>query len=347
MVDRSKMPDRSDTPFEKWALTEGIPIVRGYYVANAYEVPLKPWKRKGGLGALIVLEGGEGFSSAYICEIPPGESLKPQRHLFEEKIFILQGKGESRIWYESEKAQTFSWQENALFSPPLNVWHQHINTGKQPVKYVAVTDAPLVFNTYGNEDFIFGDNFMFKDRYNGQADYFDGKGRMLNKTTWAGGFIPDARKPFLDETTEYGQGFKVLSVELSENKMGSHLAQIEVGVYKKPHRHAAGAHLIITEGTGYALMWYDWDKKVKADFQRGTIYCPPEQWWHTHCNTGSQPVKQIALRCGIPGIGKIYQQRLGIKKGGDMLEREDEPPQVRKLFEDELAKKGLKSTITW
>lgn len=83
--------NRSDCPYEKWAEEEGIPIVRGYYVSNAYEIPLEPWKRTGGLGALIILEGGEGFSSAHVCEIPPGRSLKPQKHLYEEKVYILQG----------------------------------------------------------------------------------------------------------------------------------------------------------------------------------------------------------------------------------------------------------------
>ncbi len=339
------MTDRSDTPFEKWAQAEGVPIVRGYHLPNAYEIALKPWERTGGLAAFIVLEGGEGFSGAYVSEIPAGVSLKPERHLFEEKIYILQGKGKTKFWNEHGLAQTVAWQEYGLFSPPLNVWHQHSNTGNQPARYVAVTNAPLIFNIYRNPDFIFGTDFIFRDRYDNEPNYFDGKGKFIDNPrwpswpTWAGGYILDVRQPYLTSSAEYGKGYGVLEVALSGNGMGSHLAQIEVGTYKKVHRHAGGAHLIIAEGTGYALMWQDWDRRVRVGFQKGTVYSPPEGWWHTHFNTGSQVVKQVALRCGIPGIGKTYRSSLGIKKGGDMLDHEDEDPAIRSLFEQELRKK--------
>jgi len=330
--------NRSDCPYEKWAETEGIPIVRGYS-ANAYEITLEPWKRTGGLGALIILEGGEGFSSAHVGEIPPGKSLKPQKHLYEERVYILQGKGQTTVWNDGGgPTQTFSWQENSLFSPPLNTWYQHANTGDQPAKYMAVTNAPLIFDIYRNPDFIFNTNFAFKDRYNYEPDYFDGKGRMVDDVTWEGGFIPDVRSPHLSSNTHYGKGFGIVEVVMSANSMEAHLAQVEAGNYKKPHRHAGGAHILISEGTGFAVMW-EGDKKVKADFKKGSIYSPPEGWFHTHCNTGTQPVRQVALRSGIPGIGKIYKQRVPIKQGGDLLEREDEPPWLRELVEEELKKK--------
>lgn len=338
------------TPYEEWAAQEGIPIVRGYFVQDMYKVPLEPWKRKGGKGALINLEGGEGFSSAYICEIPPRTSLKPQRHLFEERIYILQGNGETKVWNEGGKAQTFAWHEYSLFAPPLNVWHQHTNTGDEPAKYLAVTNAPLIFNIYRNPDFVHNTNFVFKDRYNSEPDYFDGIGKTseymgVERANWRGGFILDVREMHPPTTLEYGKGFGSYQVQLSGNSMGSHLARVDVGSYKKPHRHAAGAHLIILQGTGFGMMWKEWENRVKADFQKGTIYSPGEGWWHTHANTGTEEVRQIALRCGIEGIGRLYQQRLGIKKGGDMMEREDEPPELRKLFEEELAKKGLKPRL--
>ncbi|MBI4334010.1 MAG: cupin domain-containing protein [Chloroflexi bacterium] len=336
------MADRLDSPFELWAQAEGVPIIRGHFVTNAYEVPLKPWMRNGGLAAFVILEGGEGFGSACICEIPPGRSLNPEKHLFEERIYILQGQGETRFWSRVGAPQTVAWQEHALFSPPLNIWHQHTNTGDQPAKYLAVTNAPLIFNIYRNPDFIFSTDFDFEDRYRGGPDYFGGAGKMVDSLTWAGGFVPDVRKPFLLSTAEYGSGYEVLQLALSGNTTRAHLAQVEVGTYKKPHRHHAGAHLIIVEGTGYALMWQDWDKRIKADFQKGTIYCPPEGWWHTHCNTGTQVVKQVALKSAIRGTGKIYRSTLGVTKGGDMLDRDEEDPAVRRLFEEELARKGLK-----
>ncbi len=232
-----------------------------------------------------------------------------------------------------------------MFSPPLNAWHQHTNTGNQPAKYVAVTDAPLIFNIYHNDKFVFNTNFTFEDRYNAEADYFSKVGKREapgKRPVWTGAYMRDVREPYPPTIAEFGEGFGTLPFQLSGNSMAGHLGRIDLGVYKKPHRHHAGAHLIIVQGAGYALMWKEWGDRVKVGFRKGSIYSPPEGWWHTHCGTGTQLIKQIALRCSIPGIGKIYKQRVGIKQGGDMLDREDEDPRIKQLFEEELKKKRLK-----
>ncbi len=333
------------TPFEKWVQSEDIPVVRGYYVPDVYKVELAPWKRQGGRGAFLILEGGQGFSCSYVAEIPPGGSLKPEKHLFEETIYVLQGQGETRFWNEGGPVRTIAWHEHSLFSPPLNVWHEHINSGNQPAKYVAVTDAPLVFAVYRSPDFVFNTNYNFKDRYDSEPDYFDGVGKMIDGSTWKGGFLPDVRRREMPETEWYGKGLKVLQLRLSGNTMDGHLAQVQVGTYKKPHRHVAAAHLIIVEGTGYGLMWEKWDQRVRADFKKGTIYVPPEGWWHSHFNTGTNVVQQIALRRGYLEVGKQYQARVDLKDGGDLMRRDDEDPVINNLFEEELRKKGLKSAM--
>lgn len=341
------MAERADSFYEKWAQQEGIPIVRGYAVPDMYKVPLEPWARKGGRGALIILEGSEGWSSAYLCEIAPGASLKPQRHLFEEEVYILQGQGETRVWNKGGPEQTFAWHEHSLFAIPLNAWHQHRNTGDKPAKYVAVTDAPLFFNAFRNPEFIFNADFAFRERYNGEKDYFDGIGRILPDDMWQGGFIPDARELKLP-TRGFGPGFGRRRVWLSGNTCGSHLAQIEVGAYKTAHRHAGGAHIIIAQGTGYANMWKEGGEVVRVDFQKGSLYSPPEAWFHHHFNTGTEVVRQIAFTLSLRGLGmagKIYHTKVEVKQGGDLLKFEDEYPKIRKAFEEELRGKGLKSTM--
>ena len=75
--------------YEKWLKQEGLPVYRGFHIQDLRTVPLKPWQRKGGLAAIIKLDGSEEADDGYVCEIPPGARLKPQRHLYEEMIFIL------------------------------------------------------------------------------------------------------------------------------------------------------------------------------------------------------------------------------------------------------------------
>lgn len=343
------MLERKKTYFDRWAEQEGIPVIRGYYVEDLYRVPLERWERKGGLGALILLEGGEGWTNAYVCEIPPQTSLKPQRHLFEEQIFILKGQGETRVWVEGYPEQKFVWQENSLFSVPLNAWHEHRNRGDHPVRYVAITDALMTFNLYQNRDFIFGCDFVFKDRYAGEKDYFDGVGRVVGKDSlgteqWEGGFIRNVKEIALGKSAYFGKGFDRLPLYLSRNSWGAHLGGVKVGSYKKAHRHQGGAHIIIVEGTGYAYVWPERGQKKRIDFQRGTLYSPPENWWHTHFNTGTEEVLQIAFR-NLVGVGKSWGHGVSFKKGGDLLEFEDEDPEIRRDFVEELRKKGITCTM--
>ena len=66
-----------------------------------------------------------------------------------------------------------------LFAIPLNTWHQHFNgSGREPARYVAVTNAPPVINLYEDIDFVFNTTHDFKDRFNGEPDYFSAKGEQ-------------------------------------------------------------------------------------------------------------------------------------------------------------------------
>ena len=113
--------------YEKWVESEGISIIKTFFVEDIRTVKLEPWTRKGGTGAFLQMEGAGQVNNCYICEIPPGKSLKPQRQLFEESIYVVSGQGAATVWNVENKKQTFEWQTGSLFSPPLNTWHQLFN----------------------------------------------------------------------------------------------------------------------------------------------------------------------------------------------------------------------------
>jgi len=48
----------------------------------------------------------------------------------------------------------------------------HKNVGRGPARLISVTDLPLVMDLYHNADFIFNNEFVFRDRYDNQPDYF-------------------------------------------------------------------------------------------------------------------------------------------------------------------------------
>ncbi|MFQ5849950.1 MAG: cupin domain-containing protein [Candidatus Binatia bacterium] len=96
--------------------------------------------------------------------IPPGGALEPERHLYEEVICILDGQGATEVWHEGGRKQMFEWGQWSLFAPPLNSWHRLTNGGREPVKFLAATNAPLIMDVFHDEDFIFNCPYPFPNR---------------------------------------------------------------------------------------------------------------------------------------------------------------------------------------
>ncbi len=347
------------TSYEKWVEGEGIPVIKTFFVADIRTVKLEPWGRKGGTGAFLQMEGAGQVNNCYIAEIPPGKSLKPQRHLFEETIYVVSGQGATTVWHDENRKQTFEWQAGSLFSPPLNAWHQHFNgSGSQPARYLAVTTAPTMINLLHNLDFIFNNDFAFHDRFDGREGYFDGKGAhfpgeyegfRFNGNVWETNFVPDARGFKLMEYNVRGAGGRNIKFELSDNTTACHISEFPIGTYKKTHRHGAGAHVIILGGAGYSLIWPEGEPIKRYDWREGSMVVPPENWWHQHFNTGNEPARYLALRSfgskKHRGAGKGYKSSVDRKKGGNQIEYEDEDPIVRRMFEEALAQEGLESRM--
>jgi hypothetical protein len=77
---------------------------------------------------------------------------------------------------------------------------------------------------------------------------------------------------------------------------------------------------------------------------------PPENWFHQHFNTGAKAARYLALKARgrkhtRPWGSKVYAVDQSAAAGGDQIEYEDEDPKIRRMFEGELAKHGVKSRM--
>lgn len=327
---------------------EGVPVVRGFAVPDLRKIDLQPWARKGGRGCFVTLDGTAGTNDAYLCEIAPGKSLNPQRQIFEEMVFILDGSGATTVWYQEDRKVNFEWNAGSLFAIPINAWHQHHNgSGQQPARYIAVTNAPIVINMFHNLDFVFGNPFVFDDRFGAEGDYFDGSGILYPGRALQTNFVPDVSTMKLYDMPERGAGGTQVSFEMAGNVMAAHVAQFPVGTYKKAHRHAPGAHLVVLSGKGYSLLWPPEGGEItRADWQTGSLVVPPNQWFHQHFNSGAEPARYLALRWNSKryDLGPLFTDFEGTtvdqKAGGAQIEFEDEDPSIHRMFEEEMAKAG-------
>ena len=340
----SKFATEKDTPYTRWVANEGLDIISAHYVPDLHTVDLKPWARRGGKGVYINHEASRTSNDCYVCEIPPGKQLEPQRQLFEEMIYVLDGRGSTTVWNDAGKRVSFEWQAGSLFAIPLNAFCQHFNgSGKDAARFVSVTNGPGIINLYEDIDFIFGTQYDFKSRFSGEPDYFDNKGEqkgLLLETN----FVADAVNLPLISAKERGAGGGHIRFNMAKGSMNSHISQFPVGTYKKAHCHGPGAHVIILSGSGYSLMWQEGEEPRRYDWGKGTMIVPPNMWYHQHFNTGSEPARYLAFKHEVVSIRNaqgVPKAWISKRLGGDQIDYADESPVVRTMFKDALAEIGL------
>ncbi|HXJ02262.1 MAG TPA: hypothetical protein VNH44_13650 [Micropepsaceae bacterium] len=331
-----------NTPYVRWVTEEGLDIIPAHYVPNLRHVDLKPWPRRGGRGVYINHEASRTSNDCYVCEIAPGKSLSPQRQLFEEMVLVLEGRGSTSIWNDAGQRIMFEWKAGAMFAIPLNCWHQHFNgSGQEPARYVAVTNGPAVMNLYDDPGFVFNFPYDFKNRFNGEPDYFTAHGEQVGFLLHTN-FIPDAVNLPLIEAKERGAGGGHIRFNMAKGSIPSHISQFAVGTYKKGHAHGPGAHVIVLSGEGYSLMWPEGEEPRRYEWQVGTLIVPPNRWFHQHFNSGPKPARYLAFKHFSPrnaqGVPLSWISR---RLGGNQIDYADEDPRVRALFAEALAKHGL------
>ncbi len=353
--------------------SEGIPVYTGYHFADLRSLEVKPWARMGGLGAYIDLVGEETSGDNYVCEIPPGQTLKPQRHLFEELVYVLSGRGATTYWTrEGGPKHTFEWKEESFFALPANIGYQHFNGDeKKPARIFGKTTLPALFQSFRNRDFIFKNDFVLEDY---GSDFFSSEAKIYRTTTpasdrkaedasegagasgakkkllptdnimvWTANFVPDVKA--FDKMTYYGSrgGTTVHFHQSGLVRLYAHMSEFPVGTYKKAHAHPPGRSIIMVTGKGFSLLWQPGDEKnkIKADWKPGSLFgvalndLPGELWYHQHFNTGSEPARYLVLHVNSPTKRDKHIQ----------VEYTDEDPEIRKLFESELAKSGVVSKM--
>jgi oxalate decarboxylase/phosphoglucose isomerase-like protein (cupin superfamily) len=345
-----KFAAEKESPYTRWVAAEGLDRISGFYVPNLNTVELKPWPRRGGNAVFINHDASRTSNDCYVCEIPPGGKLAPQRQLYEEMILVLSGRGSTSVWNDSGAKVSFEWGAGAIFGIPLNTHHQHFNgSGREPARFVAVTNLPPLMNIFEQPEFIFNTPFDFANRFNGEPEYFANKGEqkgLLLETN----FVADAVNLPLIEAGERGAGGGHIRFQLARSSLNSHISQFPVGTYKKCHRHGPGAHVIILTGEGYSLMYPEGEEPQRFNWEVGSMIVPPNMWFHQHFNTGTTPARYLAFKhegVAIRNAQGVPKAWISTRVGGDQVDYADEPAEVRTVFAEELAKHGLESKMRY
>lgn len=329
------------SPYRRWQSGEGIPVYEGSSIADLHILETALWPRTGQKGAFVNLADQED-DDGWLLEIAPGGTTETLHHFFEATIYVVEGRGATTVWNPGSDKQTVEWQRGSLFSPPLNCHYQHFNLdGERPARLFSVTNAPMMINLLRSVDGIFNNAHVFSDRYSGERDYFTDAGSWVGEITWKTNFIPDLRA-FKLTAAHRGLGANSTMFNLANNQMAAHCSEFPPGTYKKAHRHGVGAHVIILEGIGYSLLWFEGEKeRRRVDWKDGTVLSPKENEYHQHFNVGPTAARYMAMRLGdldlrAPAAGggwNTQEEMWGIPY-------EEEDPEIYEEYVQECLKHG-------
>ena len=347
-------------PYLDWVEKEGLPVAEDYGI-DLFKVEMRHWDRVGVKGAAVHLKGRGDFCNMFLMELPPGGSTTPQRHLYEDVYYVLEGSGSTQIELADGSKRSFEWGPKSLFAIPLNAKHRHFNSsGRERALLVTTTDLPMVMNTFHNEKFIFNNTFDFDER-TGKGKHFTGEGDLITvkpgNHMWETNFVPDLAAIELKTWGDRGAGGTNIMFVLADGTMHAHISEMPVGTYKKGHRHGPGFHVMCVVGHGYSLLWFDKEKDfLRIDWKHGVVFPPADQQFHQHFNASSVPARYLAT--GVGGLryplttqnrrsliglkpGENGAVSTSIKEGGDQVEYEDQDARIQQIWLEETRKHGV------
>lgn len=331
------------TQYEIWRERQSVPIVRGTHIEDLCSIACSTWDRYGCDGAIVDLQGIDEGQGTFILSVAPGKMTIANKHLFEALVFIFKGNATVRLQANRNLTPvTFDCATGAVFGLPPNITYVFENTSAtDDLRVLMVTAAPIVMNLFHNEDFVFDNDFDFKDRFDGQN--FSTNGISYTECAIAptvmADLFSDVRTCVLPEWPERGGGGRTLMLEVCSGTLTAHISEFDAGNYKKAHRHSGGAHVVILSGTGYTLMWPEGSEPIRCDWKANSLVIPPEGWFHQHFNTGKDPARYLALRwesARYPLQRWRWAHSKSLKDGGDQIEYEEESPEIRETFENEM-----------
>lgn len=231
---------------------------------------------------------------ATIIEIPPGGELPPHRHLAEEIIYVISGRGYTSMWIpEDDKKQRYDWDAGDLLSPSLNAWHQHVNASDDaPARYISITTQPITRNIFPGQAFASSSDFVFKERWqqgiSQQPEYTPEGGFESSEVVRmrVGHHLPDLPDRTLRQRRQGAWGItilpegdlagnRVLEMEVRE-KDGEEFTDAQAHL----HRHPWEVIYIVLDGRGYSNMRRDGEPLRRVDWQEGDLFIVEANEYH-------------------------------------------------------------------
>ena len=350
-ANRQTQPQRpmyrsGDFPYDRWMEAQGIPIHKGFYIEDLRTVELGRWDARGIDACFIQLMGQEGVSEARVSEIPPGGSHPPFKQSVDEVVYVVDGRGLTTIWAKDGGPKTtFEWQKHSMFAVPHNYTYQVSNAqGDRPVRLLHYTYLPIAMSVISDPALLFNNphadpEIPQDDELYSEARAIEGGGTNASRVFWYGNFFPDMQA--WDRLTPFrgrGAGGHAVFIAFPNSEMSCHMSVFPSRTYKRAHRHGPGRVIVIPGGEGFSVLWQEGDEKIVVPWHEGSMFVPPNRWFHQHFNVAEAPARYLALH-PLPQFAG-HAERVE-DRARDQIDYSREEPWIRERFEGELARRGL------
>lgn len=341
--------------YRRWIEAQGFPVHETYFVDDLRTIEVGPWEEQECNAAVVLLTGQDCQMETRITEIPPGQTMAAVKFSLDDLIYVLSGRGLATIWAERGPKKTFEWQPHSMFVVPRNYSYQLANAqGHLPARVLHYNYLPMTMSIIPEPKFFF-DNPALQpevdilggeehDVYS-EAKFIQGASRegRSGSGSWVASFFPDLMA--WDKLSSMGnRGPGAYSSGLAFPNFTTLRAGLPImasGTYKKAHAHGSGVVIVIPGGEGMSIMWpMDGEKQVFR-WHEGSLFAPPNMWFHQHFNLNSGLAHYLTLH----PARNIEPSGRGIVGSRASVEFVDEEPWIRETFEAELAKRGLKSIM--
>jgi hypothetical protein len=344
-------PPRRTNAYQEWIKSTGVPVHKGYYVEDVRTLELGRWDERECNAAFLDLAGQEGISEARVTEIPPGKTMPPLRFALDEAVYVADGRGLTTVWSaDGKSSKTFEWTTHSLFLLPRNSTHQFSNTqGNAPARLLHYNYLPQAMFVLPDAGFFFNNAYAGTDspqveEFYSAAQVYPALDRFGKpREMWYGNFFPDMLAwDKLHAYEDRGAGGSRVGIQFPNTPITSHMSVFPSRTYKKGHRHGPGTVIVIPGGEGYSVMWIGDGDKVYIPWHEGSVFVPPDRWFHQHFNVGQRPARYLAFHGVRPGVQntETIQDVLN-----DQIEYTAEDPWIRQKFQEELGQRGLTSLM--
>jgi hypothetical protein len=236
-----------------------------------------------------------------------------------------------------------------MFLIPRHHFHQLSSTqGQRPARLLHYNYLPFVMDAIPDASFYFNGGYIATDGAGDLGDLFSEAKSVqstrpngVTRSQWTGNFFPDMLVWDKFSSGE-GRGFasQLTGMRFPNSPLTAHMAVFEPLTYKKAHRHGPGVVIIVLQGEGFSIMWPEGEAKSMISWQAGSVFVPPNRWFHQHFNAGGTPARYLALHSAPSILG--YSERVE-DRARDQIEYTDEDRYIRDTFDAELARRGLRS----